>query len=175
MGVDGPVLPRRETLNLAFPLHDQPRRHRLHAASGEAAPDLLPEEGAQAVTDQPVQHASRLLGVHELHIDITGVAERFADRLGRDLMEHHADVVLALQFGSRNQVPGDRLALTVGVGGQVDGGGALRRLSYLLDGRRLLAGDDVLGLEILLCVHTKVGLGQVAYVTHGSPDLVVWA
>ena len=102
MRVDGPVLPRRETLDLAFPFHDQPRRHRLHAAGGEAAPDLLPEEGAQAVTDQPVQHASCLLGVHELHIDFTGVAERFAHRLGRYLVEHHTDVVLALQFGSRN-------------------------------------------------------------------------
>ena len=44
-------------------LADQPHRDRLHAAGGQPAPHLLPEQRADLVADQAVEDAARLLGI----------------------------------------------------------------------------------------------------------------
>ena len=133
--VHGPVLDRDERLDLALALADDPQGDRLHAPGRKAPPDLLPEQVRDLVADEPVDDAARLLGVHEPAIDLAGGFHRGEDRLLGDLVEADAAELRLSRTGLQRllEVPGDRLALAVGVGGEVDGVGGLGRLLELVD------------------------------------------
>ena len=121
--VQRPVLHRTECANLPLPLHDQPHGHRLHAPRREPPPDLVPKQRRNLVTHQPVQHAARLLRVHQVLVHVPGVLEGLLHRLLRDLVEGHAVNLLPL-FGRgsqlQRQVVRNRLALAVRVRRQID-------------------------------------------------------
>src|SRR5205823_14417708 len=72
-------------------------------------------------------------------------------------------------------VPGDRLALTIGVGGDEHALRDLRRLLDLGESLRLLLDRHVLGCEPVLDVHAEFAPGQVTHVPHGRLDRVAWA
>jgi hypothetical protein len=63
-------------------------------------------------------------------------------------------------------VPGDRLALAIGVGREVDVLLVLGRLLDLVEDLRLALDDVVLGREVVLDVDPELRLGQV----HHVPD-----
>jgi len=100
------------------------------------------------------------------------VLERFSHRLAGDLVEAHAkDVALAPEL--LGNVPGDRLTLSVGVGGEVDFFLVLRGFFELVDDLLLAVDDLVFGLEVLLDVHAELGLRQVDDVPHRRLHLVI--
>src|SRR5690606_40702584 len=98
-------------------LDDLADRHRLDAAGGEAEGDLLPEEGREPVADEPVEDAARLLRPHQAVVEGPGVLERALDGVAGDLVEDQA-LVGNLGLEQLQQVPTDRLALAVLVGGE---------------------------------------------------------
>ena len=55
-----------EGADLALALHDHAQRHGLHAAGGETAAHFVPEQRRDLVAHQPVEHAARLLRVHQV-------------------------------------------------------------------------------------------------------------
>ena len=95
-GVDGPVFRRIERADLPLALHDQAQRHGLHAPGGKPAAHLVPQQRRNLVAHQAVQHAARLLRVHQVGIHLPRMLERGANRLGRDLVEHHAEDLLRI-------------------------------------------------------------------------------
>jgi hypothetical protein len=170
--------------DLALALDDQAQRHRLHAPGRQAfAPDLLAQQRAELVADQAVEDAARLLGVHALLIDRARLRERRGDRIARDLVKfhavHRAPARHRLEHGG--QVPGDRLAFAVGVGGQVDFRGLARKFAQARHDRahilaRVFAGrDHVARLEIVLEVDAQAVLGQIAHVADRSLDVITGA
>ena len=149
-----PVLGRDEGDPLALALDDEPRRDRLHPARGEAARDLLPQDGRDLVAVQPVEDAPRLLRVHESLVDDARVLERTRDRLSRDLVEHHAaDRNLRLQH--LDEVPGDRLSLAILVRREQELVRVLQVLLQLGDDLLLARVDDVVRLEPLVDVDAE--------------------
>ena len=52
--------------DLALALDDQPQRDGLHAAGGKSAPHLVPKQRRNLVSDQPVEHAARLLRLDQV-------------------------------------------------------------------------------------------------------------
>ncbi len=130
---------------------------------------LLPEQRADLVADEPVEDAPGLLGVDELDVDLPGMLEGGLDGLLGDLVENDAVVPPFIRSGDLRQVPGDGLALAVGVGGQVDIRGVLGRLLELVDQLGLVLGHDVLGREAVLDVHADLPLGQVTDVARARP------
>src|SRR5882724_4180401 len=93
-----------------------------------------------------------------------------AHRVLRDFVELDAEklgpVFLALQ--NLPQMPGNRLALTIRIGRQVNVLGAFRGLLQLSDERFPLGGDLVGGVEILLDLNTELAFGQIPHMTHGG-------
>ena len=169
--VERPGLDRNEFLDLLFALDNQPDRDRLNAASTQALSDLLPQQWAQLVTDEAVDHAARLLRIHQILIDRPERVERLFNGAGRDLVQ--LDALRVLQVENVRQVPGDRLPFPVGVRGQQDLGGPLGGRLQILD-RRFLTGDrDVFRLEGMLDVDPERALRQVADVSHRGADLVL--
>ena len=93
--VERPVFNRLECADLALAFHDQAHCDGLHAAGGESAAHLVPQQRRNLVADQPVEHAACLLRVDEILIDFAGMLECFLHGLLRDLVEGDAANLLA--------------------------------------------------------------------------------
>ena len=104
-------------LNLTLAIADQLQRDRLHASGAQAAADLVPEERADLVADQAVEHATRLLRVDHLLVDLRRMFERAEHALLGDLVEHQAADLLPIAAAELlGEMPADRLAFAVRVG-----------------------------------------------------------
>ena len=106
--------------DLALALDDEADGDRLDATGRQAAADLARQQRAQRVADQAIDDAARLLRVDEVHVDLARVGERLLDRRLGDLVEGDPERLLGRDVGGLGDVPGDRLAFAVEVGGEVD-------------------------------------------------------
>ncbi|MDT4813196.1 hypothetical protein FQZ97_461700 [compost metagenome] len=152
VGVHFPVFFRHEGTDFLLALDHQLHRHRLHAAGGEAAGDLLPQQRGHHVADHAVEEAPRLLRVHPVDVEFAGAGEGFLDRLLGDLVEHHALVATVIAADGLAQVPGDGLPFAVQVGCEIDGVGILGQPAQFVDDLFLAGQDLVLGLPAVLGV-----------------------
>ena len=88
-------------------------------------------------------------------------------RLG-DLVEGDPVVIPHVHLKNLGQVPGNRLSLAVGVGGENDAV-ALSRHGFQLPDQGGLAGNiHIPGLEAVIHIHPQQGLGQIADMPHRS-------
>src|SRR5581483_5111639 len=76
-----PPARRLELPPLFLALDDEARGDGLHAAGGESAHDLLPEDGRDLVAVQAVEDPPRLLRVDEPLVDLAGLVECAGDRV----------------------------------------------------------------------------------------------
>ena len=152
VGMHLPVLFRDEGADLAFALHHQLHRHRLHAAGGQPAGNLLPEQRRDHVADHAVEETPRLLGVHPVDIELAGLGEGLLNGLLGDFVEYHALVAAFVTADGFPQVPGDGLPFAVQVGREIDGVGVLGQAAQLVDDLFLAGQDLVLGLPAMLGV-----------------------
>src|SRR5437773_5530843 len=168
--VDAPVLLGLERLDLALAVDDEPQRDRLDAAGGQPVADLLPEERRHRVAHETVDDAARLLSVHQILVDVTGMLGRVGDRRGGDLVESDAPQLALRPADHIRQMPGDRLALAVEVGREPDVRRGLRLFAQQPGVFLGVVGDDVLGCERHK-VDPELRLRQVADMAVGGLDL----
>ena len=88
--VDSPIFLGDECTDFLLALDDQAQGHGLHAAGGQAAANLVPEQRRNFVTHDAIQHAASLLRVHQMRVHFLGMLEGGLDGLLRDFVEHHA-------------------------------------------------------------------------------------
>ena len=121
-GDQRPVFARNEFLDLELAVADEPQRHRLHAAGGARAGELAPQHRREGEADQVVERAAGEIGVDQGAVDAARMLHRLEHRLLGDGVEHHPLDRLLLErvllLEDFQHVPGDRLALAIGVGGQ---------------------------------------------------------
>ena len=160
VGEHGPVLARLEALDLRFALADQAQRHRLHAPGRAAARQLAPQHRRQGEADQVVERASRQVGLDQRLVECPRPTHRGTYGTLGDLVEGDALHVDAAQqvalLQHRPHVPGDRLALAVRVGREVEPLGAAQGA-----GDR---GDLPVAALVGLPVHREALLGPHAAV-----------
>jgi hypothetical protein len=173
--LENPVLLGNKGLAFALAVHDEAQGHGLDPAGGQAALDLFPEQGGNLVAHEPVQDASGLLGVEEGLAQFRWVGQGLFDRLGRDLVELDALEVGVGPFDDFGHVPGDGLALAVGVRGQVYGIGRLGCGFEFADDLGLAGDDLILRREVVLLVHAEGLGGQIPHVPHGRFHFVTAA
>ena len=94
--VDGPVFLRNESADQLFALDNQPQRHRLHASRGKTPAHFVPENRRDFVAHDAIEHAPRLLRIHQIRIDLAGVIEGRTNGLGRNFVEGHAKDFLGI-------------------------------------------------------------------------------
>jgi hypothetical protein len=135
----------------ALALDDQARGDGLHAAGGEPAGDLLPQDGGDLVAVEAVEDPARLLRVDEPLVDVACLVERALDCALGDLVEHHASRG-DLGLEHLEQVPGDRFPFAVLVGGEQQLVGVLELAAQIRDDLLLVRVHDVVGLEVVLDV-----------------------
>ncbi len=153
-GGEVPIGGRHERQALLLAHDEEAHGHALDPAGREPRGDLAPQQRADGVADQTVEHAPGLLRVDQARVDRARVLERVEDRLLGDLVEDHAPHG-HLRLEQLDQVPADRLALAVLVRRDVELVGVLERGLELLDDVLLARRDDVHGLEALVDVHPE--------------------
>ncbi len=178
VGLDRPVFQALELLDLGLALADEPERDALHAAGGQARLDLLPQQRREVESHQVVERPARLVGVHQVLVHAAlRLRDRLAHRVLRDLVEAHALQLLALERAvlaqDLRQVPGNRLALAVRVGREVERAGLLHRALDRVDLRLVLLDQLVLHLEVAVRVDRALLLDEVAHVAIGRQHLEV--
>ena len=174
-----PVFPRDELFDFQLAVADQAQRHRLHAAGGTRARELAPQHRREGESDEIIERAAGEIGVDQGPVDAAGVLHRIEHRLLGDGVEHHpldrplADGVLFLQHFEH--VPGDRLALAVGVGGQDQLVGAFYRPGNVVQAFSRLVVDLPEHVEIVLGIDRSVLRREVAYMAERRQYLVAGA
>ena len=93
----------------------------LHAARRQRRPHLLPQHGRQLETDQTIQHAARLLGVDQIHVDRPRVLDSLQNGPLRNFVEDDPLRPLDRETQHFGQVPCDGLSFAVFIGGEPHG------------------------------------------------------
>lgn len=120
--------------------------------------------GRYGIAHQPVEHAARLLGVHEIFIYVARIRQRVFKRLFGNFVEFYPAVFFLVELEHLRKVPADGLALPVRVGREI----YLFRLFGLflqsLDVLFLIGVDYVSRFKIVRYVHAHVIHGQIPHV-----------
>ena len=165
----GPIFLRFKGADFVFAFANQPQRRALYAPGTQTAPDFLPQQRGQIKADQIIQRTARLLRVHQMNVQ---AARRFQSSLhpfGRDFMEHHALYFLfhilhaALGFQNFGNVPRNRFAFPIRVGGQVNVFrffGGFHDFVHMLHG---FGGNFVFHGEVVVRIDRAVFLDEVAH------------
>ena len=160
-------------LVLAF--HNQPHRHALHSTGTQRGLNLAPQYGANLVSHQPVQHTTRLLCIHQVHVYLARMLDGV--QYGRlcDFVEHDALRRLGLQLQRLLQVPCNGLSLAVFIGRQPHHLGFVHGFFQFAHQCTFVVANLVLWLVASRHVDAHLLLGQVSDVAVARLDGVVLA
>ncbi|MNM86217.1 hypothetical protein D3C81_983620 [compost metagenome] len=117
---NAPVFFRNKFGDFVLPIQDDFQRNRLYAAKRHPFFDLLPQQRADLVTNQPIQNPSGLLRVHKIHIDLAWGLERIFHRLLRNFIKYDTACFRLIHVQNVGQMPGNRFAFAIGVSCQID-------------------------------------------------------
>ena len=161
---DAEIGGRPEGDDLAFALDEQPHGDALHAARRQRRPHLLPQHGRQLETDQTIQHAARLLGVDQIHVDRPRVLDSLQNGPLRNFVEDDPLRPLDRETQHFGQVPCDGLSFAVFIGSEPHGL-RLREFRELVHDLLLVARNLIDGLEAVVDIDSEVLLREVADVS----------
>ena len=159
--------------DLFFPFDDKTEGDALYAPGREFRLDLAPEDGGEFETDQPVENAARLLGVHEIHVDLPGMLNGFPYGVRGDFVVGDPPGAGGVEAEHLREVPGNGFTLAVGIGGQIDRLRLVGKGLEFLDDSGLVGRDLVFRPESVGDVHAEFLFAQVTDVPAGRNDLVL--
>ena len=151
-----------EGVDFTLALHDETHGHGLHTSGGQCGLDLAPQDGRELKAHDAVQHATGLLGIHQVEVDVARMFDGPQDGALGDLMEYDSLGVLRIEFQHLVQVPGDGLSLAVLIGRQPYSVGLRGLVFQLADQGALVRRDFILGREVVGDVYAERLLLQVA-------------
>ncbi len=175
-GFQSPVLLGDKSANLRLPVTDDTQCHGLHPARTEAPFHLCPQKRGNPIPHHPIQRPAGLLGVHQIHVDLSGVFQGFLHGTLGDLIEGNAvDFLIRhlLQLQGVHQMPGDGLPLPVRVGGQIDLVGLFHFLAQARQHIPLPPDGDILWLEVVFHIDSQAALGQIPHMAAAGRHLVI--
>ena len=179
MGDDRPIFARNEPFDLKLAVADDAQRHRLHPPRRARARQLPPQHRRQGEADQIVERAARPVGVDQRLVDLARMAHRLLDRVLGHRVEHHPVDPLVLEqllaLEDFVHVPGDRLALAVGVGREDHPVGVLDRVADVAEPLGRLGVDLPAHGEIVVRIDRAVLGRQVPHMAERGVNAVVFA
>ncbi len=150
----------------------------MHPAGRARAGQLAPEHRRQVEADEIVERAAGEIGIDQRGVDLARVLHRLGDGGFGDRVEHHAAdrriFLDRLAFAQRLfEMPRDRLALAVGVGGEDQGVVLRQRVGDRLDVLAAVGADLPGHLEAVIGINRAVFRRQVADMAVGGEHRVV--
>ena len=174
--LDAPVLFGFEGFDLPFPIDDEFERRTLDPSGGEALLDLAGQQGREFVSDDPVQQAPGLLGIHTLHVDMSRVFQSMLDSAFGDLVKDDAGEGLRILADGFGDMVADRFSFAVFIRRDIDGLGFLGQFLELFDCGTGISWDGVFGDELpLFDGDAEAAFGQIPNMPFGGDDFVVLA
>ena len=153
-----------EVLDFAFTLDNQTYCHTLYTTSRKRRLYLAPQHGRQFETHQTVQYTTGLLGVHQIHVQMTRRLDSIQNGGFGNFVEYDTVCFLFVQSQYLAQVPADGFSLAVFIGCQPDFLSLLRIRFQFFDELHLFLWYLVFGFE-RLGVNTHFLLLQVTDMT----------
>ena len=92
-------------MNLTLTLHDKTDGHTLHTTCRKGGLNLTPKHRRELETYQTVQYTAGLLGIHQVHIQMTGLLDGLQDGWLGYFVEDNAVRILFVQSQHLAQVP----------------------------------------------------------------------
>src|SRR6185312_2889290 len=180
---DRPVLFFNEDLDLALTLDDQAKGDGLHTSGGEAAAHLVPQQRRDLISHQAVEHATGLLRINQVAIDVAGLGKGLLHRALGNFVEGYAANALRPRLGFLlavdgvaaeffSQMGGDRFAFAVRVRRQEYGISRLRQLLQLGNDLLFAGNDNVFGGELVFKIDAQRLFGQIFDVAERGFHLV---
>ena len=174
-----PVAGLDERHAFAFTFDDDAGGDRLHTAGRQLRHHLLPEHRADLVAVKAVEDAAGLLGIDHLAVEFARRLHGKLDGVLGDLVEHHPlDGHVGAGVEHLDQVPGDRLTLTILIGCEIELVGLLQQRLQETNVILLVAVLHVQRLEPVVDVDagagprfTLVGLRHVGGVARQVADV----
>ena len=136
-----------ESLNLALAVDDESYGHALHTSGGEGGLHLAPQYGRHLEAHEAVEHATGLLRVHQVHIEVAWVLDGLHDGGLGNFVEHDARGLLLVESEHFAKVPTDGFSFAVLIGCQPNSLGCFRVLLQIGHHLGLLLGNLVGGLK----------------------------
>ena len=174
-----PVFVRNELLDFQLAVGDQPQCDRLHPAGRACARKLAPEHRREREPDEIVERTARPVGIDQSSVDRARMLHRIHDGLLGDGIEDDALDLLVLErmllLQHLQDMPGDRLALAIGVSGEDQLVGTLDRPGDVGEALAGLGIDLPNHVEIVVRIDRSVLRRQVAHVTERGQDFVAGA
>ena len=87
--INGPVLLGNKRTDLVFPVYHQAHSYRLYTSGRQTTAHLFPQKRAELITYQTIQDTACLLGIHQIQVDLVGMAHTSLDTAPGDLVELH--------------------------------------------------------------------------------------
>ncbi len=171
--IQRPVLFRNKGVDLLFSVADDAQRHRLDTPRAQSPLDLRPQHRRYLIAHHPVQTPSCLLGIHQIHVDLSGVLQRFFDRRLRDLIKSNAVNFLVFQFQRREQVPGNSLPLAVRVRCQIYLLGFLHFFSQIRQNVSLPPDRNILRLKIMLHINSERAARKIPHMAVAGRHFII--
>jgi hypothetical protein len=151
----------------------------LHAPGRARTGQLAPQHRREREADEVIERAAGEIGIDQGTVDLAGVLHRVEHGLLGDGVEHHPlDRVLlerVLFLEHLEHVPGDGLALAIGVGGQDQLACPLHRPGDVVEALLGLVIDLPEHAEILLRIDRAVLGREVPHMAEGGQYLVAGA
>ena len=150
-----------EGLDFLLALSDQSHGHALHSSCRESRHDLAPEHGREFKAHDAVKHATCLLSVDQVQVDVARMLDGIEDsRLG-NLMEDDAARVVGRQSQHLEQMPSNGFSLAVFITCEPHEVGLSSLILEFLDMLLLVFGNFVERFEAVLHVNAEILLVQV--------------
>ena len=116
-----PIFLRHKGANFALSLNNEPYSHGLHSSGGQAACHLFPQKRREHITNDAIKKSSGLLGIDPIHVQLSRRGKSLLNGRFGDFAENDPFVALFLTADGFPQMPGNGLAFTIEVSGQIDG------------------------------------------------------
>ena len=147
----------------------------MHTSCRKPAANLLGHKRAESIAHDSVEQTAALLGVDQLHVDGSGALNTVLHGVLGNLVECNAILLIRVKPQNIGKMPRNGFSFAVRVGCEIDEIALFGSRLDFLDKLFLALDDLVLGLEIVLDVHTQSALRQVAHVTHRGDHIVARA
>src|SRR6185312_17115953 len=130
-GINRPVFDWNKRFDFLLALHDQAHRNGLHAARGESATYLVPEQRRNLIPDDAIQNPTRLLRVYQVLVHVTSLIKGGFYGIRRDFVKRDAMDRVRLHRMAQFifQMRRDSLAFAIGIGREIHTAVGLRQLA----------------------------------------------
>ena len=165
--MDRPVFFRLKRRDFFLAQYDQLQCDRLDPPGGFRL-DFIIEQLRKFEPDDPVKDPARLLGMDEVHVQLTRVMEGIKDGVLRDFIENDTVDQAGIQAEFIRKMPGNRFPFAVGVGGEIDAVAFFRLGFERFDHVGLVFTDGVGRFEVVFHIDPQAAFSTGRKITDMS-------